>query len=159
MEENEKKVEAMELYVPSASIIRNVDFGSYSIKETETGILFHVKGGYDVFVQPRMASLYQHLKFILDGTENKDEMEDKEKEIFEAIHSATVANMEIPLFMTSDDIALFEIAEKALSELNRVANKALEADLKPETPEENGEFERTMDALEALGASSEKAAS
>lgn len=159
MEDNEKKVEPMELCVPTASVIRSRDFGSYSIKETDNGILFHVKGGYDVFVQPRMASLYLHLKYILDGYEEMDNMNEKDKEIFGAVYSATVANMEIPLFMTSDDIALFEIAEKALSELDRVTKKALEADLKAETPEENGEFQRTMDAFEAMGAVSEGMAS
>ena len=159
MEDNEKKVEPMELCIPTASVIRSRDFGSYSIKETDNGILFHVKGGYDVFVQPRMASLYLHLKYILDGYEEVDKMDEKDREIFEAIHSATVANMEIPLFMTSDDIALFEIAEKALSELSRVSKNALEADLKPETPEENGESQRTMDAFEALGAAADKPAS
>ena len=138
-------------------------FGTASRKSVivlrQHGILFHVKGGYDVFVQPRMASLYLHLKYILDGYEEVDKMDEKDREIFEAVHSATVANMEIPLFMTSDDVALFEIAEKALSELSRVSKNALEADLKPETPEENGEFQRTMDAFEALGATADNPAS
>lgn len=159
MEDNEKKVEPMELCVPTASVIRSRDFGSYSIKETDNGILFHVKGGYDVFVQPRMASLYLHLKYILDGYEEIDKMEGKERELFEAVHSATVANMEVPLFMAIDDIALFEIAEKALSELDRVSKAALDTELKPETPEENGEFQRAMDAFETMGAAADKPAS
>lgn len=156
MEEEKKKVEPMELCVPTASVIRSHDFGSYEIKETETGILFHVKGGYDLFVQPRMASLYMHLAYILDGLERLKEMDEKEREIFDAIHSATVTNLEIPLFMASDDIALFEVASKALSELDRISRKALNADLTPETPKENGEFQRTMDAFEAMGAEMDK---
>lgn len=147
MEEEKKK---MELCVPSDSIIREYDFGSYKFVDTQTGILFHIKGGYDLFVQPRMASLYQHLRYFLDNYDRTSEMEKEEKELYDVAYSATIANLEIPLFMASSDKALFDIANVALENLNEMAESALNADLKPETPEENGEFERAMDAIEEL---------
>lgn len=146
----EAKTGSFEICVPSESVTRRHDFGSFEIAETETGILFHVRGGYDVFVQPRMASLYQHLKYLLDIRDDMEDMGDEQKDLYEAAFNATITNMEIPLFMASDDTALFDIAAKALEHLNRMSDEALNADLKPETPEENGEFQRAVDAIDEI---------
>lgn len=150
MENIEMKTGTFELCVPTESVIRRHDFGSFEIVETETGILFHVRGGYDVFVQPRMASLYGHLKAIIDAKDDIEDMEQEERNMYTAVFNATVTNMEIPLFMASKDTALFDIAAKALEHLNAMSDEALNAPLQPETPQENGEFQRMVDAFEDI---------
>ena len=137
---SKKKNKAYLLCVEESQIIEDIDFGSFRLIDTTVGFVFHVKGGYDILVKPRMAALCEHLRFLVDG---------KHKYEF----SATVANLEIPLFMASNDKYLFEIAEKAISCLNQAANEALSAPLQPETPEENGQFERLMDAAAEVEAS------
>lgn len=141
---------SFELCVPTESVTRRHDFGSFEIMETETGILLHVRGGYDVFVQPRMQSLYGHLSFLLEERDRMDEMEKDEKELYDAAFNATITNMEIPLFMALDDAALFDIAACALGNLNRMSEEALNAPLQKETPDENGEFQRMVDAFEEI---------
>lgn len=143
----EAKTGSFELCVPTESVIRRHDFGSFEIVETGTGILFHVRGGYDVFVQPRMMSLYGHLKALLDERDRLDEMEEDERGLYDSAFNATIVNMEIPLFMASKDTALFEIAATAIKHLNTMSDEALNAPLYSETPEENGEFERMVDAM------------
>lgn len=142
-----KEIPATELNIPSDSVISSIEGGSYAIKECSDGILFHLRGGYDVFVRPRMSALYNHLLYILRTRERYEELTEEEKGIFDATYHATIVNLEIPVFMTVDDRYLFEIAEKSLACLNEVAETALGADLQPETPQENAEFENAMDAV------------
>ena len=104
-------------------------------------------------MKPRMAALYEHLRFLVDGRHKYELYSDEDKKIYDSVFSATVANLEIPLFMASNDKYLFEIAEKAISCLNQAASEALSAPLQPETPEENGQFERLMDAAVEVEAS------
>lgn len=134
------------LCVDDSQVRETLDFESFSIIDTEVGIIFHVKGGYDVFVQPRMASLYQHLRILIDNKHRYEGLSDKEKQIFDAVFSATVTNLEIPLFMACNDVYLFDIAEKALACLNKAADEALNAPLQEETPIENAEFEQKLQA-------------
>lgn len=138
------------LCVPQESVISERDLGSCSLIDTETGIIFHVKGGFDLFVQPRMTALYMHLRHIIDDYDEAQEWDENDKEIFELVVSATISVMEAPLFMACNDKALFSMANTALEELRKLSDEALNADLAPETPEENGEFERIMDAFGAL---------
>lgn len=146
-EDIQVKTGSFELCVPTESVTKRHDFGSFEIAETETGILFHVRGGYDVFVQPRMVSLYGHLKALLDERDRLDEMREDERGLYDSAFNATIVNMEIPLFMASKDTALFDIAATALKHLNAMSDEALNAPLQPETPEENGEFQRMVDAF------------
>lgn len=135
------------LCVPQESVILERDLGPCSLIDTETGIVFHVKGGYDLFVQPRMASLYGHLRHIIDDFDESKNWEENSREIFDLTVSATLAVLEAPLFMANRDKSLFTIANVALAELKELSDEALNADLKPETPQENGDFERIMDAF------------
>lgn len=148
--ELKKDVPATELNIPSDSVESTVDGGSYVIKECSDGILFHLRGGYDVFVRPRMTALYKHLVYLLRTRERYEELSEEEKGVFDAAFSATVVNMEIPVFMTIDDRHFFELAEKALSCLNELAESALKGELQPETPLENAEFEKAVEAIGAL---------
>lgn len=147
-EDIKPKTGSFEIAVPSESVRERRDFGSFEIVDTETGILFHVRGGYDIFVQPRMASLYLHLRYLLDNFDA--ERSEEERQMFDSVFNATVTNMEIPMFMASKDSVLFDIAANALRNLNELSEEAMNAPLQPETPEENGEFERRIDALNEI---------
>lgn len=147
---SEAKTGSFELCVPTESVTKRHDFGSFEIVETDNGILLHVRGGYDVFVQPRMQSLYGHLKALLDERDRLDEMDKEERELYDSAFNATIANMEIPLFMASKDTALFDIAATALKYLVDMQEEAMNAPLQPETPEENGEFQRMVDAFDEI---------
>lgn len=144
-----KDVPETELSIPSSSVISKIDGGSFALKECEDGILFHLKGGYDVFVKPRMTALYKHLVYILRTREQYDTLTEEQKQIFDATYHATIVNLEIPVFMMVDDVHFFEIAERALKCINEVAESALSAPLKPETPVENAEFENAMEAMKS----------
>ena len=150
---SKKKDKAYLLCVEESQIIEDIDFGSFRLIDTTVGFVFHVKGGYDILVKPRMAALYEHLRFLVDGRHKYELYSDEDKKIYDSVFNATVANLEIPLFMASNDKYLFEIAEKAISCLNQAASEALSAPLQPETPEENGQFERLMDAAAEVEAS------
>lgn len=138
------------LVVDESEVIEELDFGSYKIIDTQVGFIFHVKGGYDILVRPRMRSLYQHLRWLVDTKKRYEELSETDKHVYDATFTATVANMEIPMFMASDDVALFSIAQTALECLNNATEKALSNALEPETPDENGEFEAQQDAVTVI---------
>lgn len=154
--EAKKNIQASELFIPSDSVISTIDGGSFVIKECEDGILFHLRGGYDVFVNPRMTSLYKHLVYLLRTRERYDELSDEEKRIFDATYHATFVNLQIPVFMANDEEYFFAVAEQALHYLNKFAEAALNAELKPETPVENAEFENMMEAVKIIEESNKK---
>ena len=59
--------------------------------------------------------------------------------------------------MASNDVHLFKIAQTAIECLNEATDDAMNKVLEPETPIENGEFERREDAKAALKEAEEEA--
>ena len=145
------------LCVDETELIKEYDFGHFKFIDTTAGIIFHVKGGYDLLVKPRMAALYQHLRELLDMQSQYSEYDEEKKRIYDATFNATVANLEIPLFMASNDVHLFKIAQTAIEFLNEATDDAMNKVLEPETPIENGEFERREDAKAAMKEAEEEA--
>lgn len=138
------------LIIEESEIIKEYNFTAYKFIDTQVGIVFHVKGGYDLVIRPRMQALYQHLRQLLDAYDNFEQLSVEEKQVFSSTLSATVVNLEIPLFMACNDAHLFTIASTAIECLNEASEEAFDKTLGAETPDENGKFEARIAAEEML---------
>lgn len=137
-------VEPMRLCIPEKDVIKEYDNDSIRFVRCKGGILFQTKGGFSVFVSPRMSGLYQHLEILLDMKDKYEELSEEQKKSYEVLYLATTEILQLPIFSTCDDEFFFGIAEDIINRFQTMTDKELNKDLQEETYKENAEFENKM---------------
>lgn len=138
-------VEPMRMYIPEKDVIKEYNNDSIRFVRCKSGILFQAKGGFSVFVSPRMSGLYQHLEVILDMKDKYEELTEDQKKTYDFLYLATTQILQLAIFATCDDEFFFGIAEDIVKRFQAMTEKALNAELQEETHKENTEFENNMD--------------
>lgn len=138
-------VEPMRFGIPEKDVIKEYDNDSIRFVRCKSGILFQAKGGFSVFVSPRMSGLYQHLEVILDMKDKYDELTEDQKKTYDFLYLATTQILQLGIFATCDDEFFFGIAEDIVKRFQTITEKALNAELQEETHKENAEFENNME--------------
>lgn len=138
-------VEPMRMYIPEKDVIKEYDNDSIRFVRCKSGILFQAKGGFSVFVSPRMSGLYQHLEVILDMKDKYEELTEDQKKTYDFLYLATTQILQLGIFAACDDEFFFGIAEDIVKRFQTMTEKALNADLQEETHKENAEFESNME--------------
>lgn len=134
-------VEPMRLCIPEKDVIKEYDNDSIRFVRCKSGILFQTKGGFSVFVSPRMSGLYQHLEVVLDMKDKYDELTEEQKKTYDFLYLATTQILQLGIFATCDDEFFFGIAEDIVKRFQTMTEKALNTELQEETYKENAEFE------------------
>lgn len=134
-------VEPMRLCIPEKDVIKEYDNDSIRFVRCKSGILFQTKGGFSVFVNPRMSGLYQHLEVVLDMKDKYDELTEEQKKTYDFLYLATTQILQLGIFATCDDEFFFGIAEDIVKRFQTMTEKALNTELQEETYKENAEFE------------------
>lgn len=148
--QKQANIEAVELIVPTKEVKQEIDGGPYLYKKTPRGILFSTKGGLYTFVENRLLSTHSMLEnlFVLNDKQNIDETE---KQITEAYFSAVAYIMQAPIFASLNDETLFGMAASMLKIFsdytaahidNAALNEETESDIR-----ENEQFSQTAEAL------------
>lgn len=138
-------VEPMRLCIPEKDVIKEYDNDSIRFVRCKGGILFQTKGGFSVFVSPRMSGLYQHLEILLDMKDKYDELSEEQKKTYEVLYLATTQILQLSIFATCDDEFFFGISEDIIKRFQTMTEKAINAELHEETHKENAEFENKME--------------
>ena len=150
MKEEVKKVEPIAL--DCGTPIENKIFKgeTFEMVKTNKGIVYHVYGGYNIFVTPNNVALYQTLEDLIDNQEFYAKFKGEEREQFELNLSAIAYVLDVPLIAFSNAEFTFKIAEETIKFLQKTYDDAMKEPLQEETVEEDREFKDAVLAVEEL---------
>lgn len=134
-------IKEVELIVEKKDTVKEYDFDSFKYIRNKKGILLHCKGGYSMFVTPRMQTLYGHLSKILDWKDQYENLPESSKQKYDDIFSGTFALCSIPCNAFLDDDFAFDMATKYIAFIREHAEKLLNTPLQEEDHEKDCDFQ------------------
>lgn len=143
-------VKEVELIVEKKDTIKEYDFGSFKYVRNKKGILLHSKGGYSLFVTPRMQTLHGHLSMILNWKDQYENLSESQKQTCDDVFSATFAICSIPSNSFLDDTFAFDMAAKYIAFIREHAEKLLNTPLQEEDYEKDYDFQDEVKFNEEL---------
>lgn len=123
---------------------------TFYIAEHEFGALYHVYNSMEIAVSSTQTALFETL---VDFVRHKDvyaKLEGEEKEHFDLNLSAIVYILSCPLYAFASAEFTYDVAAVIVKQLRLIYEKAMEADLQEETPDEDKQFENAVKALDEL---------
>lgn len=138
-------VEPMRFGIPEKDVIKEYDNDSIRFVRCKGYIAFQAKGGFSVFVSPRMSALYQHLEGLLDMKDNFDNLTEEQKEGYDTSYLYTSILMQIMLFAVFDAQMFADLSNDVMKRYKEFLDRYNNIPLQEETFKENAEFENNMD--------------
>ena len=123
---------------------------TFELVKSNKGILYHVYGGFNIFVTPNNVALYETLDDLIENQEVYNKLTGKEREDFDLNLSAITYVLDVPLFAFSNAEFTYEIAEKVVKFLQKTYDEAMKEPLKDETPDEDLQFKEAVLGLEEV---------
>lgn len=123
---------------------------TFELTKTNKGILYHVFGGYSIFVTPNNVALYETLDDLIEHQESYNKFEGKEREDFDLNLSAISYVLDIPLFAFSSAELTFDLATKVIQFLQKTYDEAMQKPLQEETVQEDQEFKDAVLGMENI---------
>ena len=123
---------------------------TFYIAEHEFGALYHVYNSMEIKVSSTQTALFETL---VDFVRHKDvyaKLEGEEKEHFDLNLSAIVYILSCPLYAFASAEFTYDVAAVIVKQLRLIYEKAMEAELQEETPDEDKQFENAVKALDEL---------
>lgn len=148
VKEEPKKVEPIVLEMGKAIDGKTWKGETFELTKTTHGILYHVYGGYSIFVTPNNVALYETLDDLIEHQDAYNKFTGKEKEDFELNLSCIAYILNVPLFSFSSAEFSFSIATQVIQFLQKTYDEAMKEPLKDETPVEDLQFKEAVLGLE-----------
>lgn len=148
-------VEPTRIFVREEDLIEEWDCGSFKLSRFTTGIAFHMMG-YDFFVNPTCQTLYGQLDFLFKSKGKYNALTQEQKEIHDALFSATMDIILTPPMCFCDDSYYIDIATYIMKRRNQLFKELDERPLAPETIADE-QFMSNVDLGEQLKESITKA--
>ena len=148
VKEEPKKVEPIVLEMGKAIDGKTWKGDTFELTKTTHGILYHVYGGYSIFVTPNNVALYETLDDLIEHQDAYSKFTGKEKEDFELNLSCIAYILNVPLFSFSSAEFSFSIATQVIQFLQKTYDEAMKEPLKDETPVEDLQFKEAVLGLE-----------
>lgn len=123
---------------------------TFELTKTNKGILYHVFGGYSIFVTQNNVALYETLDDLIENQEVYNKLEGKEREDFDLNLSAIGYVLDVPLFAFSNAEFTFDLASKVIQYLQKVYDDAMTTPLQEETVKEDQEFKDAIIGMENI---------
>ena len=123
---------------------------TFELTKTNKGILYHVFGGYSIFVTPNNIALYETLDDLIEHQESYNKFDGKEREDFDLNLSAISYILDIPLFAFSSAELTFDLATKVIQFLQKTYDEAMQKPLQEETVQEDQEFKDAVLGMENI---------
>ena len=136
------------VHIAEEDIVDRFDGAHFEMCTTKDGTaVYRTRGGYTIVADYCLTSLNQTIKnFItLSKNEVKISEEDMEAVLLDLDANAHVLN--IPMLAFSDINFKFDLAKMVINFLRETYDKAMEAPLQDETPEENKVFKEGVTAI------------
>ncbi len=151
MEKKEtKKVEPIVLDCGKAIDGKVFKGDTFEMVKTNKGILYHLYGGYSIFVTPNNNALYETLDDLIENQATYAALTGEEREDFDLNLSAISYVLDIPVFAFSSADFTFKIAEETVKYLQSVYDNSMKAELQEETVEQDQEFKDAVLGLETI---------
>lgn len=123
---------------------------TFELVKSNKGILYHVYGGFNIFVTPNNIALYETLDDLVENQETYNQLTGQEREDFDLHLSALTYVLDVPLFAFSNAEFTYDIATKVIQFLQKTYDDAIKEPLKDETPDEDLQFKEAVLGLEEV---------
>lgn len=148
--QKQKDQQPMYLCVPESEVVKTYDFGSFSISNCKGGILFHTKGGYNVYTTPRVKVLYEHLELLLSMKENYDTLTEEGRKSYDNLFLMLNAILMAPIMAPITAQGLVDTANAIVEIFDREAKTLANQPLMDDDALANAEFDNMISATEEL---------
>ena len=143
-------IEPTRLHVPEKDVIKEYDNDNIRIVKCKDCIIWQHKGGFTFVVKPTMRTMYEYLDGMLSMKDKYDELNQDEKNLYDASYFGMSVILQSPMFAVADDEFFVELAMFIGEGIKKVSEKLLNQPLQEETPIENAEFETKMEVANEL---------
>lgn len=150
VKEASKSVEPIVLEMGKAIEGKSFKGETFELVKTTHGILYHLFGGYNIFVTPNNIALYETLDDLIENKDEYEKLTGKEREDFDLNLSAVSYVLDVPLFAFGSAEFTFHLASEVIKYLQKVYDEANEAQLQEETVSEDLAFKDAVLGLEQL---------
>ena len=123
---------------------------TFELVKSNKGILYHVYGGFNIFVTPNNVALYETLDDLIENQETYNKLTGQEREDFDLHLSALIYVLNVPLFAFSNAEFTYDIATKVIQFLQKTYDDAITQPLQEETIQEDQEFKDAVLGLEEV---------
>ena len=123
---------------------------TFELTKTNKGILYHVFGGYSIFVTPNNVALYETLDDLIENQETYNQLTGKEREDFDLNLSCIAYILNVPLFSFSSAEFSFSIATQVIQFLQKTFDEAMSKPLQDEEFEKDREFQDAVLGMENI---------
>lgn len=146
------------VHITEASIIDRFDGANFEMCITKDGTaVYRTRGGYTIVADYGLSSLNKTISDFITLSKNEVKLSDSEMEAVLLDLDANAHVLNIPMLAFSDLDFKFELAKMVINFLRDTYDKAMNAPLQDETPEENKVFKdgitaihNTVDELKSL---------
>jgi hypothetical protein len=145
-------IEPTLIHIPSDDIVEKLESETFRLALCKSGdVVYHLKGGMDIVVQPKAESLYSYLVDIIRMQEGIKALDEEQQKILENDVIASTYVLNIPFLAFGDLEFKYKLANIVIDYLVELQDKMLkDAELQEETPVENTLFEEATMALEEM---------
>lgn len=145
-------IEPTLIHIPSDDIVEKLESETFRLALCKSGdVVYHLKGGMDIVVQPKAESLYNYLVDTIRMQEGIKALDEEQQKILENDVIASTYVLNIPFLAFGDLEFKYKLANIVIDYLVELQDKMLkDAELQEETPVENTLFEEATMALEEM---------
>ena len=123
---------------------------TFELVKSNKGILYHVYGGFNIFVTPNNVALYETLDDLIENQEVYNKLTGQEREDFDLNLSCIAYILNVPLFSFSSAEFSFSIATQVIQFLQKTYDDAMAKPLQEETVAEDQEFKDAVLGMETI---------
>lgn len=128
-----------------------IEKGSFYLAKHEKGVLFHIYNSFDMVIPISNNSLHRTLDAILEERMNEyEKMSDADKQDHDTFIEVVGIILAMPLNILTDTEFAIDIATQVMKRTNELYEKAINAELQPETVEQDVNFMQMAHATEEL---------
>lgn len=143
-------IEPMNFYVKEDEVIKVKDMGSTELGLTERFAYFRSKGGFRMFATPNLG-LYQLIKGMIEGLDNRDKLDEEGKEALDLNVDAFKFIAMVPSLCASDQNFFYEVAAEAIKYVQTQSEDALNLiNPRKEDGAANAAFQNAVEGAEQL---------
>lgn len=140
------------LIIEESDVIKEYKGDTFYIAITNRGALFHVHGGYNVFVENRNDnSLYYALEDMVDTCLDNTKLTEKERQDFEVDMQAKLHILLCPTWAFTNPEPTYDIATAVIRTLRTFYDKVMSESLQDEDFKKNDIFENAAISAERIG--------
>lgn len=134
--------------LPVDSIVKEYDFGTYTIIKTNKFIVYHNRGGMGIVISPRMKCLYEFVDHIIGMKDNYETLTDEEKKGYELLLLGMSTIFTFPCYAPVDDNFFSIMVSTIIGETQKLYERQMAKPLQPETPMQDAKFENELDLMQ-----------